>query len=198
MIPLMTNITRFARSPHDPVVEEKGPSSLTSADRMARMLGWLSFGIGLAELIAPYRIANNLGLRGKGGLVRSYGAREIAAGILTLSIDSQAGLISRIVGDGLDMATLVPALNRRNRKRDNATTAFLAVGLITLLDICAATAVMSTHRRSAGDRRDFSDRSGLPKGVNASRGAGRRAVQPPPPPGSRGRTGPGAAEGSNA
>lgn len=183
----LINITGIARSPHDPVVQQEGPSSLTSADRMARMLGWLSFGIGMAELLAPYRIASKIGLYGKGGLVRSYGIREIAAGILTLSIDRQAGLISRIVGDGLDMATLVPALNRRNRKRGNAATALLAVGLITLLDVCAATAVMSAHRQSAGRKLDYGDRSGLPKGVESSRGLARKG----------GVNGPGSAKGNS-
>ncbi len=30
-------------------------------------------------------------MRGKEGLVRAYGAREIASGMLTLSVDKQAG-----------------------------------------------------------------------------------------------------------
>jgi hypothetical protein len=42
-------------------------------------------------------------------LVRAYGAREIGSGILSLSVDRQTGLWSRVAGDGLDVATLMSA-----------------------------------------------------------------------------------------
>ncbi len=60
--------------------------SLTSADRAARLLGWFSLGLGIAQLIAPGRIAGAVGLQGKENLLRAYGGREIAAGVGALSI----------------------------------------------------------------------------------------------------------------
>ena len=42
----LTNLTGIARSDGDPRVEQKGPSSMSSADRLARALGWFSIGSG--------------------------------------------------------------------------------------------------------------------------------------------------------
>ena len=74
------NLTQMARSEGDPRIERTGPSSLTGADRAARALGWFSIGLGMAELVAPGRLARMLGLDGKDGLIRSFGARELASG----------------------------------------------------------------------------------------------------------------------
>jgi len=137
----LANATQILRSPGDPRIESSGPSSLTGVDRLARALGWFSFALGAAELAAPRRIAGALGLEGKERLVRAYGAREIAAGIPTLSYDKHVGLISRIVGDVVDIATLAPALRAANPKRKNAVFAMGAVGVVTLLDIAAAAGV---------------------------------------------------------
>ena len=96
----MNYISNVTRSEGDPKVVRSGPGSLAAADRLARVLGWFSIGLGAAELIAPSRITAALGLQGKEGVVRAYGAREITSGILSLSVDKQAGLWSRVAGDG--------------------------------------------------------------------------------------------------
>src|SRR3954447_21563425 len=83
----LANFTRIARSKGDPRIERTGPSSLTGADRLARALGWLSIGLGVVELVAPGRLARSLGLEGKEGLIRAYGARELASAVPTLSVD---------------------------------------------------------------------------------------------------------------
>ena len=113
----LTNLTHIARSEGDPRIEHKGPSSLTGADRLARALGWFSVGLGVAELVAPGRIARTLGLDDKAGLIRAYGARELASAVPTLSIDKPIGLASRIAGDALDLGTLATALKRDNPQR---------------------------------------------------------------------------------
>ena len=115
---LLTNLTqRIARSPGDPKVMRKGPSSLTDADQLARTLAMFSFGLGMTEVLAPGRITRAVGLEGKEGLIRAYGAREIASGIPTFSIDKQVGLLMRLAGDALDIATVLPALRRRRGRR---------------------------------------------------------------------------------
>src|SRR3982751_6712564 len=106
---VVTQLTRIARSPGDPQVEQSGPSSRTSADHLARGLGWFSLALGAVELFAPGALARAIGLDGKEGLLRAYGAREIVAGVQTLSIDKSVGLAGRIAGDLLDIATLLPA-----------------------------------------------------------------------------------------
>ena len=170
----LTNLTHIARSPGDPRVKRKGPSSLTGPDRLARALGWFSIGLGVAELVAPGRIARTLGLDDKKGLIRAYGARELASAVPTLSIDKPVGLAARISGDALDLGTLATALHRDNPKRRNAAIATALVAGITVLDLAAYYGVKAAHRRAPGSGKDYSDRSGLPRGPYASRGLARR------------------------
>ena len=175
----LTNLSHIARSEGDPRIERKGPSSMSGADRLARALGWFSIGLGLAELVAPGRIARSLGIDDKQGLIRAYGARELASAVPTLSIDKSIGLASRIAGDVLDLGTLATALKRDNPQRRNAAIATALVASITALDILAFSGVRSSHRRDPGTERDYSDRSGLPRGLQASRGLARHDFQTP-------------------
>lgn len=177
----LTNITGVTRSAGDPRVERKGPSSLSSADRLARALGWFSIGLGIAELVVPGKLARTLGLDDKEGLIRAYGARELASAVPTLSIDKPIGLAARIGGDALDLGTLATALRRNNPKRRNAAIATAMVAGITLLDLVAYAGVKAAHRRDPGSAdRDYSDRSGLPRGAQASRGLARKDFDIPP------------------
>lgn len=177
----LTNITGIARSEGDPKVERKGPSSMTGPDRLARALGWFSIGLGLTELVAPGRLARVLGMEDKEGLIRAYGARELASAVPTLSVDKPVGLAARIGGDALDLGTLATALHRDNPKRRNAMIATAMVAGITLLDIKAFAGVKAAHRRDRGEpERDYSDRSGLPRGPEASRGLARKDFDIPP------------------
>lgn len=175
----LTNLTGIARSDGDPRVERKGPSSLTGSDRLARALGWLSIGLGLAELAMPGRLAAMLGMKDKEGLIRAYGARELAAAVPTLSIDKRLGLAARIAGDALDLGTLASALGRDNPKRGNAAVATAVIVGITLLDVLAYQGVKAAKGREPGSARDYSDRSGLPRGAQASRGLARRDFDQP-------------------
>jgi len=167
----MNYLSNIARSEGDPKVVRSGPSSLGAPDRLAKALGWFSIGLGVAELMAPSRITRALGMEGKEAVVRAYGAREIASGMLSLSMNKQAGLWSRLAGDGLDIATLMAGLRPDNPKRDNVTIALLIVGGITLLDAIGAQGTTSRHAAHNGRRRSYHDRSGFPQGVQAAKGA---------------------------
>ena len=167
------NLSQIARSPGDPKVEQEGPSSLTDSDRLARALGWFSLALGTVELLMPGRITKALGMEGQESLVRAFGLREIAAGVPTLSVEKNVGLSARIAGDVLDLATLATGLRSDNPKRGNVWIALTAVAAVTLLDIAAARGVAADRSRFVGRRRDFSDRTGFPKGVEVSRGAAR-------------------------
>jgi hypothetical protein len=171
---LSTRLSDIARSPGDPKIQQTGPSSLSASDRLARGLGWFSLALGAVELMAPGYITRTLGLNGKEALVRAYGARELAAAVPTLSVDSQVGLASRIAGDVMDIATLLPALGRHNPQRGKALVALAAVGAVTALDCIAFGGVSRVHSRDRGRTADYSDRSGLPRGIVASRVLARR------------------------
>ena len=145
-------------------------SSLSGADALVRGIGLFSLGLGVAELVAPGKIAKTFGLEGKEGLLRVFGAREIASGIGTLSIDPQPALWSRVAGDIADMATL--ALGTRAGSGDTKRNALIGIGAVAgmaALDAFAAT-LMSKRGGERPPPADYSDRSGLPKGVEASRG----------------------------
>lgn len=172
----MSLLTSITRSEGDPKVLQSGPSSLSSSDRLARNLGWFSIGLGLAEMFAAEKITSALGMRGKENLIRAYGLREITSGVLTLSVDKQAGLATRIAGDAVDIATLATAMRPDNHKRDNVALALLMVGGVALLDIIATGANTARHTRRRSPARNYGDRSGFPSGVEAARGAARKRV----------------------
>jgi hypothetical protein len=175
----MNYIANIPRSQGDPKVIRTGPSSMTPEDRLARALGWFSIGLGAIELLAPRRITRTLGMRGNEALVRAFGIREIASGIVTLSPDKQTGLKSRLAGDGLDIAALLSAFRRDNPKRGNVGSALLMVGGVTLLDFIGAVGTNVRHTVRRGQQRLYQDRTGFPKGIAAVRGIAKNFQAPP-------------------
>jgi hypothetical protein len=171
---MLENVSNIARSQGDPKVISTGPSSFGASDRMARNLGWFSLGLGALEILAPERITRALGMEGKESLVRAYGFRELAHGVLTLSIEKKVGLWSRVAGDGLDIATLMGALRDDNPKKGNVAIGLMMVTGITLLDVATASEVGTRHARQVGSRRMYYGRTGFPKGLAASRGIAAR------------------------
>jgi hypothetical protein len=172
-------ISNIARSKGDPKVIRSGPSSLGAADRLAKALGWFSIGLGLAELVAAERFTRALNMEGKESLVRAYGLRELCHGIVSLSPEKHLGLWSRVAGDGLDIATLLPAMRHDNPKRDNVGIALVAVLGVTVLDVIGAQAVTARHSRPQGRQRSYRDRTGFPQGLQSARGAARDFQTPP-------------------
>jgi hypothetical protein len=145
-------------------------SSLTAADALVRGIGLFSLGLGVAELVAPGKIARTFGLEGKENIVRAFGAREIAGGVGTLSINPQPALWARFAGDLMDAATV--ALGTRSDDEEKRRNAWIGVGAavgFAALDAFAAT-LMAKRGGERPPPADYSDRSGLPKGVEASRG----------------------------
>ena len=74
-----------------------GPAdrSMTPGLRAARIMGWASFALAGAFLAAPGRIARTFGLDGREGLIRGFGAQEIAAGMGALSTEAMPVASSR-------------------------------------------------------------------------------------------------------
>ena len=171
MKPLVPNLTRPTG---DPQVLQAGPSSFSWADRLARDLGWISIGIGLAQIFAARTLTRKVGLYGYEGMTRACGAREIASGIVTLSTERKTGLWMRVAGDVLDIAALSRALHPWNPRRQNAKMAMMMVLGITALDVVAAAAVTRQNHRPSTGHRTYSDRSGFPKGLSNARGAAAR------------------------
>jgi len=176
---MIKKIANIVRSQGDPKVVATAPSSFAPSDRLARNLGWFSLGLGALEIFAPDRITRALGMEGQERLVRAYGFREVAAGILSLSIEKKAGLWSRVAGDAIDIATLAAGLRGDNPKRGNVAMALLMVAGITLLDVATAKEVGVRHAPPKGPRRMYYDRTGYPNGVEAARGIAARKKKAP-------------------
>jgi len=113
----------------------------------ARMLGYVSVGLGLAALLAPRSVGRLTGLQEHAGLLRFIGGRELAsaAGLLTQR-DKAPWLWSRVAGDAMDLALLGTALRPSNPGRNRAMGTIAAVAALSAVDIAAS--VRETSRRS--------------------------------------------------
>jgi len=167
----LTTASDIARSPGDPKIVATGPSSRGASDRAAIGLGWFSLALGMTELLAASRLTRALGVEGHETLVRAMGVREIAHGITSLSPDKKVGVWSRVAGDALDIAGLLLAYRDDNPKKTNVGIALASVLAVTLADIATAQALTVRHSPSRGEKRNYSDRSGWPRGFENSRGA---------------------------
>jgi hypothetical protein len=148
--------------------------SMTPALRTARLLGWASFGLAAAFLVAPKRIARTFGLEGKETLIRAFGAQEVMAGVGALSVDATPAMWSRAGGDLIHIGTLATGL--RNGDDDQRRNALIGLGALAgflLVDSLVASKLGAERSRERGETRDYSDRSGFPQGAAKARGAAR-------------------------
>ena len=147
-----------------------------SAMALARGLGWFSIGLGLAEMLMPRMLTEQLGMHGKESLLRFYGAREMAAGVGILMSDNPGPWIwGRVAGDALDLATLTTGLDEENPRKGNVAIALAAVAGVTALDCISAQVLASTGRQAP----DYSDRRGMPRPPDEMRGIARKDFTPP-------------------
>ena len=104
---------------------------------LARALGWFSIGLGLAEVVAPHRIATLIGVRGDHRiLIRLLGIREIASGIGILTQRRPTeGVWSRVGGDVIDLACLGAAFLSPGTCQRRAVAATATVLGVTLVDV---------------------------------------------------------------
>lgn len=150
---------------------------------IARVLGWFSIGLGVAELLAARPLARGVGLPARSGVVRGYGVREIATGIGLLNAREPAPwLWARVAGDALDLATLATARRPRGpRTRFGAplptgtALAVAAVAGVALVDLLAA---RGASRGPARASVDYGRRSGWPLPADEMRGAARNFEAP--------------------
>jgi uncharacterized membrane protein len=111
-------------------------------EKIARGLGWLSIGLGLAEIAAPGGLAKLIGVRGDySSLLRTLGAREIASGVGILArqhsgeAPSAFWMWSRVGGDVIDLALLGAASRLRKTDQGRIAMAMAAVAGVTALDV---------------------------------------------------------------
>jgi hypothetical protein len=151
-----------------------------SAQGNARGLGWLSIGVGLAELLLPRATARAAGIQGSEGFVRGCGLRELATGVGILAARNPAPWVwARVGGDLLDLANLGNRMQRGNPQRRKTAVALAAVAGATLVDIACASALSTEVKRRRSRTVDYRQRSGMPRPPSEMRGAARQDFAPP-------------------
>ncbi len=110
--------------------------------KAARALGWTSIAIGLTELAATGWVEDQIGIEGRKKIIRGFGLREIAAGVMILNQPGLngklvAGLWSRVAGDAVDLAALGKAKDQTSRP-DGLSSVTAIVTAITGIDILVA------------------------------------------------------------
>jgi len=140
---------RTRTRPRDRAVTNNG----SSAARLAKGLGWVSIALGVTELIAPGAVQRIAGSRQRNrALVRLYGIREIAAGMLILSRPRNpvTGVWSRVAGDALDLLALAGAASRPTASRTQVAVAAAGVLGVTALDVMCARQLQQQANGSRG------------------------------------------------
>jgi hypothetical protein len=120
-----------------------GPSTASRTDnRLAKALAGFSFGLGLAQLAVPGRLARAIGVADSTGtrwLLRGLGLREIDSGLGILSQSRPEGwLWGRAGGDAMDLALLGRASTARKTRRSRLNAALAAVAGAMALDLLAS------------------------------------------------------------
>jgi len=155
-----------AHLPHRPEGPMRSP---------ARVLGWLGIGLGIAGLLMP-NLLTLVGLRARPTPTRLRAASQIAIGVgLLTARDPEPWLWGRAVGDALDIATIGGGLlTGRSKRPATAVAAIALLGGLTALESKVAMAADAGPRAAV---RDYRDRSGFNRPVEAMRGAAIRPLK---------------------
>lgn len=107
-----------------------------SPEQLARGLGWLSIGIGIARVLAPRTVSRLVGVPVPAALTVLCGVREIVSGIGILTQEDAAPWMrARVAGDALDLAALSAGLAVPGADRRRVAVAAVAVAGITAADV---------------------------------------------------------------
>ena len=135
-------------------------------DEIAKGLGYFSIGLGLAEIVAPGAICRAAGIAGQEGVVRAYGAREIATGVaIVASHDPTPWIWGRVSGDALDIATVATTPSNGRDREDRRWWTIGGLIAVTALDAFTAKCLSAEKGGPRTARADYHDRSGFPKGI---------------------------------
>jgi uncharacterized membrane protein len=126
--------------------------------QLAKLLGWFSIGLGLAQVAAPREFARFVGIRnGDPTVVRAVGMREITSGIGILTQPRPAGWVwARVGGDLMDLALLGRAHTSPRTERSRVEAATAAVVGVTAMDVLCGVQLSSQAEGQSGSPRERS------------------------------------------
>jgi uncharacterized membrane protein len=121
------------------------------ARRVAEGLGWLSIGIGLAEILMPSTVARVIGLAPTPAVrhtMRRFGFREIGSGAAILAAPGDPRRVwARVAGDALDLMALNAAMRPNGSDATRLRLAAAGVVGVTIADVLCA---MQLSRQARG------------------------------------------------
>jgi len=106
--------------------------------QLGQVLGWLSVGLGLAELLAPRTLGRAVGVGDHPGIIRALGVRGIVTGLGILSERRPGNWAwARVAGDAMDLALLGAASSAPDADPRRIAAATVGVLGIAALDAYA-------------------------------------------------------------
>jgi uncharacterized membrane protein len=130
-----------------------GDNGSLALSRIATGIGFVSLGLGAAQLLTPGFMARALGAKPSRLLERTLqaiGIREVASGMgILMREDPHRWLWLRVAGDVIDLALLATALRSPRVRRDRALAATASVVGVAVLDVLSAQALSSRARERA-------------------------------------------------
>lgn len=143
-----------------------------SAHALARGLGWLSIGLGVAEILRPREMSRAAGMEAADRLVRGYGARELLTGAALLTTSRPEPYVwARVAGDVLDIATVGAGAVAGRSPQRGAAAVLALVGVMAVDVVCALALRREARQRQGRPFVHYGDRTGFPRGVREMRGA---------------------------
>jgi hypothetical protein len=113
---------------------------------LARNIAVFSLGLGLAELLAPRKVARLIGVsEDHERTLQLLGLREIASGLGIMQGKPGVFLWSRVAGDIMDLSLLGAALKSPQSDKRRVNTAIAAVVGVTVLDVVASALCSRSH-----------------------------------------------------
>ena len=105
---------------------------------LARTLGWMSLGLGIAGLMMPRRLARSAGMAQRERWLRAIGTRELISGAgILMRPDKPGWLWSRVAGDAMDLVLMTLSARSRDpdatRRRGLLSAALAGVSVLDLL-----------------------------------------------------------------
>jgi uncharacterized membrane protein len=146
----MTSV-RITRRRHQPRTAEAA-GGIPESRRLAEGLGYLSLGLGTAQVAAPRLVAWLTGVRpsrAHKSVMRAMGLRELAVGTGLMSANTTSPwLWARAAGDVLDLAMLGPGLASSEVGRRRRMLAIAAVAGVTVVDLVAGRRIAAAEGTS--------------------------------------------------
>lgn len=139
---------------HDAWHDEEGatpPARFAPDDRqLGQLLGLLSVGLGLAELLAPRALGRAVGVGDHPAIIRMLGVRGIVTGLGMLSQRAPGNWAwARVAGDAMDLALLGAAASSPDADPRRIAAATAGVLGVAALDAYVGQRLTSSHSAAA-------------------------------------------------